>query len=419
MEVSDRLLDVRIPAGASPALAQSLRKHVPTIVMEAVAEIQREVPQYARPNDARYSEVLEEGVKWAIGHFVDLMAEPDATSAEVIEFFHGVGVGEAREGRDLESLQRALRTGAGVAVRRLTEASENSAHKVTARIIAELAQAVLVYIDRLVAVVAGGHAEVSARAAGERGNRRRELIDLLVADPAPRLADLREPARQADWRLPRTVAALALGERPPGAHPPALPEEILAGLHLDEPLLIVPDPAGPGRARMLRAGLRGWTGALGPTVGPTELGKSLHWARQTLELAATGAIREGGLVRTEDHIPLLVIMQDRELLDRAAARRLEPLMKLRPAQRQRLAETFLASLECGFNATQVSTRLRVHAQTIRYRVRQLEGFFGDDIYDPSRRLEFHMLLHAWLATRRTAAGAPAPPPAADSGTVQV
>jgi DNA-binding PucR family transcriptional regulator len=104
-----------------------------------------------------------------------------------------------------------------------------------------------------------------------------------------------------------------------------------------------------------------------------------------------------------------MLTQDRDLLERAAAQRLEPLMKLRPAQRHRLAETFLASLECGFNATQVSLRLQVHAQTIRYRVRQLETFFGDAIYDPGRRLEFHMLLHAWLATRPASTDQPKRP----------
>ncbi|MFI0354796.1 helix-turn-helix domain-containing protein [Actinomadura sp. 9N407] len=409
VEVSDRLIDFQIPEGATPAMAKSLRKHVPGIVAEAVAEIQREVPQYARPHDARYSEVLAQAVEWSISHFVELMADPDTSSTEIVAFFREVGVGEAREGRSLESLQSALRTGAGVAVRRLTEASERTRHRVTAGIIAEVAQSVLTYINRLADVVAEGHNEVSARAVGERQNRRRKLLDLLIGAPAPRLANLREPAREADWRLPRTVAALALKERRPDVRPPTFPDEVLPGLHLDEPCLLVPDPAGPGRGQMLRAGLRDWVGVLGPTVEITELAKSLRWARQALTLAASGIIEHDGFVRADDHIPILVMTQDRDLLERAAAQRLEPLMKLRPTQRHRLAETFLASLECGFNATQVSLRLQVHAQTIRYRVRQLETFFGDDIYDPGRRLEFHMLLHAWLATRPAAPDQPKGP----------
>ncbi|MBG6093776.1 helix-turn-helix domain-containing protein [Actinomadura viridis] len=402
MEVSDRLLDIQsqFPDGMTASLARSLRKHVPAIVKEAVAEIERGVPEYARPHDARYSEVLEQCVGWSIGHFVDLFADPRLSSAEIMDFFREIGVGEAREGRSLEPLQAAMRTGAGVAVGRLTEASERSEHPVTAGLIAQVAQAVLLYLDGLVSVVAEGHGEVTARAVGERRNRRRRLLDLLVEEPAPRLADLREPAQAADWRLPRTVAALALGERHPDAHPPSFPEDILPGLHLERPCLIVPDPDGPGRHRLLRAGLRDWVGALGPTVTPTELARSLRWARQALDLASAGVIVHDGLVLAEEHAPILLMAQDRDLLERAASRRLEPLMRLRPAQRHRLAETFLTLLECGFNATQVSVRLQVHAQTIRYRVRQLESLFGDDLYDPARRLEFHMLLHAWLATHR-------------------
>ena len=402
MDISDQLLELRAryPGGATPALARSLRKYVPGIVKEAVAEIERVVPEYARPHDGRYSEVLAEATERSIGHFVDLIADPETPSDEILEFFREIGVGEAREGRSLDPLQAALRTGAGVAVRRLTEASERSSHPVTAGMIAQVAQVVLTYLDRLAAVVAEGHAEVAARAVGERHNRRRALLDLLIADPPPRPADLREPARRAEWQLPRTVAAVALGEPPGDAHPPSLPDDILPGLHLDEPCLVVPDPAGPGRERMLRSALRDRPAALGPTVELTELAKSLRWARQALDLAASGVIDEDGLVLAERHIPILVMMQDRELLERAAARRLAPLMKLRPAQRYRLAQTLLVSLECGFNATQVSGRLQVHAQTIRYRVRQLESFFGDDIYDPAQRLEFHMLLHAWLALNR-------------------
>ena len=406
MEVSDRLLDIRtrFPDGVTPDMVAALRRHVPEIVQEAAAEIERGVPQYARPHDTRYSQVLEQAVERAIGHFVDLLADPGASSAETMAFFREIGVGEAREGRGLDPLQAALRTGAGVAVRRLTEASERTRHRVTAGMIAEVAQAVLAYLDRLAAVVAEGHAEVTARAAGERRNRRRALLELLIAERPPRPAELTELACRAEWLLPRTVAAVALKERRAGARPPALPEEVLSGMHLDRPCLIVPDPGGPGRRGTLRSGLRDWVAALGPTVAPAELAGSLRWARQALDLAATGVIAHDGLVAAEEHTPILLMTQDRDLLDRAASCRLRPLMKLRPGQRRRLAETFLVSLECGFNATQVSSRLRVHPQTIRYRVRQLETFFGDDIYEPGNRLEFHMLLYAWLALNREPGG---------------
>ncbi|WP_395103445.1 helix-turn-helix domain-containing protein [Actinomadura sp. SCN-SB] len=408
MEVSDRLLD--IPDGVTPAMVATLRGQVPEIVQEAVAEIERGVPWYARPHDPRYSRVLEQAVERAVAHFADLLADPDASSAETMEFFRRLGADEAREGRDLDPLRAALRTGAGVAVRRLTEASERTRHRVTATMIAQVARSVLAYLDRLAAVVAEGHAEgqaeVAARGAGEYDDgRRRALLDLLLSEPPPRPAQLGEPARRAGWPLPRAVAAVALRERRPGARPPSPPGDVLTGMHLDEPCLIVPDPDDPGRRRALRDGLSDWVAAIGPSVAPAESGRSLRWARQTLDLATGGVIAHDGLVATTDHTPILLMTQDRDLLERAVSGRLRPLLKLRPAQRRRLAETFLVALECGFNTVQVSSRLRVHPQTIRYRVRQLETFFGEDIYAPGHRLEFHMLLHAWLAMNREPGGA--------------
>jgi DNA-binding PucR family transcriptional regulator len=103
------------------------------------------------------------------------------------------------------------------------------------------------------------------------------------------------------------------------------------------------------------------------------------------------------LIVADEHMPLIVMMRERELVDLVAAHRLAPLRAVRPPLRRDLAETLLALIECRFNATVVATRLRMHAQTIRYRLRKLEELFGDDLYEPSRQLELHMVLCTWLA----------------------
>ncbi|MWK40628.1 hypothetical protein GEV43_46350 [Actinomadura sp. J1-007] len=147
---------------------------------------------------------------------------------------------------------------------------------------------------------------------------------------------------------------------------------------------------------MLERQLRGWTASIGPTVGVTEVAKSLRWARHALELAGQGLIDGAKPIAAEMHMPIIVMMQERELVERAIERRLGPLLGVRPAQRHRLAATLLTCLECGFNATEVAGRLHVHAQTVRYRIRQLENLFGDTIHASAGRLELHMVLQAWL-----------------------
>jgi DNA-binding PucR family transcriptional regulator len=97
-----------------------------------------------------------------------------------------------------------------------------------------------------------------------------------------------------------------------------------------------------------------------------------------------------------------VIARAGELIDDAAATRLAPLGAVPPARRERLAETLLALLEHNFNAADASRRLRVHPQTVRYRLRHLQDLFGDDLRDPRRCLEMELILHARLVNRGAA-----------------
>jgi DNA-binding PucR family transcriptional regulator len=73
-------------------------------------------------------------------------------------------------------------------------------------------------------------------------------------------------------------------------------------------------------------------------------------------------------------------------------RRLAPLARLRPGQRDRIAETLLAWLQLGENAAEVAQRLHVHPQTVRYRMRQIRELFGDQLRDPDRRFELQLAL---------------------------
>ncbi|WP_083983424.1 PucR family transcriptional regulator [Actinomadura hibisca] len=398
-----RRIELGLSFDCADRIAADLRDHVPGIAAEAARRIEKELPEFLRPQDPRYAEALGLGVEYAIGHFLELMADPDVSSADILRFWRRIGAGEASEGRSLDAWQAAMRIGAGVAVERLTEYAEILGHRASAATVAAIANAVFGYINQLAAVVAEGHADAENDAAGTTQGQRRRLLDLLLTRPVPDQRDLAEVARRAAWPLPRTVAAVALRERRSGSRAPALPTDLLSGLHLAEPCLVVPDPDGPGRAQALERHLRGWSAAVGPTVEVAALATSLRWARQALELAAEGLIDDGRPVIVEQHMPIIVMMQERELVERVIQRRLAPLFTVRPAQRYRLAETLLVSLECGFNATEVAGRLHLHAQTVRYRLRQLGELFGDTLHATSGRLELHMALEAWLTLNAEAA----------------
>ena len=73
-----------------------------------------------------------------------------------------------------------------------------------------------------------------------------------------------------------------------------------------------------------------------------------------------------------------------------------PLQRLRPSQRDRLAGTLLIWLQHVCNANEVAARLHVHPQTVRYRLRQVDDLFGDQLRDPDRRFELEIALRARL-----------------------
>ncbi|MGW5156132.1 PucR family transcriptional regulator, partial [Nonomuraea wenchangensis] len=127
---------------------------------------------------------------------------------------------------------------------------------------------------------------------------------------------------------------------------------------------------------------------------------SLRWAREALELSRRGVLPRG-LPRCEEHMATLVVFKDEELVNALAEARLAPLAHLRPTQQDRLAETLLAWLRYGRGAGEVAARLHVHPQTVRYRLRQLEELYGEQLADPDVRFELEIALRARQAVNRT------------------
>lgn len=392
------VLDYETHREALDRLVALYRPELPAMTTEGVAAIEKAIPEYVRPHDPRYAEVMRLSMDIALGHWFDMVADPAVDSRETLAFFREIGVGEAREGRSMEAWQSAARVGTRAAIDHITRRNAERGFELPGTVVGQITTSVLTYIDFLAEAVAAGHAEAGAREVGEFQGRRRRMLELLLEGGERALKEVRELAVKTGWTVPQTVAVVALHERDGGpARRPALPSEVLVGLHLAEPCLVVPDPDGPGRRRMLEHGLGEWYAAAGPPVPPAEAARSREWARRALDLVRRGLLPGEGVLVADEHVPSLAIVPHADLVGRVAARRLGPLLHLRPRQRRVLAETLLACLESGFNATEVAQRLHMHAQTIRYRVRQLEGLLGESIYDPAGRLELHLALHGWLA----------------------
>jgi hypothetical protein len=381
--------------GVPCEMSDLMRPHLATLAEEMIQEILSEIPEYSRPQDEEYSRLVRLAVEGALRQFVDLIVDPDSSWEPVAAVYREIGWAEAREGRSLDVLQTSMRLCARVAWRRLAAESENL--NISRRTLASLAEAIFAFLDEIARAAAEGYTKARAQEAGELEHRRRRLLDLLLAEPPAAPQAIADLARLAQWRVPRTVAAVVLYERSqqPFSHP-SLPPDVLADVNRREPCLIVPDPEGPGRGRMLESALRRWVAAMGPTVRTEDAAKSLRWAREALPLARRGILPADRLIRCADHMPTLVVFKDEELVRAIADLRLAPLKAIRPRHRERLMRTLLSCIQNGFNATEVATRLHVHPQTVRYRLHQLEELFGKRLYDPETRLEMEMVLTVWL-----------------------
>lgn len=221
---------------------------------------------------------------------------------------------------------------------------------------------------------------------GETGPPR--LLDAIVADPADAglVAAL---AAEASWPLPGKVAVTVLA----GPPVPALPADVLADWTRPQPVLVLPDPDGPGRAAAIDRVLHGCQAAIGPAVSLADAARSLRWASQALALSRRG-ILGGDPVRCEDHLATLLLLADADLARALLLSQLAPLDRLRPGQRDRVAQTMLAWLELGQNAAEVAQHLYVHPQTVRYRLRRIQELFGDRLRDPRCRFELVIALRA-------------------------
>jgi hypothetical protein len=373
-------------SGLSPELARVLRPIVPDLSAEIVAAIGREVPEYRRPLEGPFGDAVREGSETALTRFVDMIGEPEPDTSSRV--YVGLGKAEFRAGRTLDSLLAAYRLGARIAWRRCSEACE--AAGVEPRVVYRLGEAIFAYIDALSAESAEGYAEAQTAAAGERQQRRRRLAGLLVADPPAEEAAVRAAAEAAGWRLPERLAAVALS----GTDAGRLGPEVVSSPLDDVTVAIVPDPDAPGRRGELARAVEGALAVLGPTVAPAEAALSARRARLAHRLVTAGVLPARPLVVADDHLPTLVLHSDPRAAADLAASRLAPLDGLPEATRAKLTATLRAWLDHGGRIEEAARRLDVHPQTVRYRLRQLRGMFGDALDDPEQRFGLALALRA-------------------------
>jgi PucR C-terminal helix-turn-helix domain len=376
--------------GLPSVIADLIEPELPAITEEILATIGRQVPEYERPLEGRFGRGIRTGVNEALLQFVALIRDPDAGRGPGREVYVELGRGEQRVGRTLDSLQAAYRIGARVAWRRLAEAGQRA--KLEPEPLTLLADAIFAYIDELSADSVEGYAEAQAAVEDLRRRRRRELVNLLLREPAVSSADLAAAEQAAGWKLPRRLAVAACSNDDVGSLAGGLPVDFLVTVAEGVGCIIVPDPEGPGRREQVERLAARATLALGPTTSPAEAARSWELALALLHATEADVISGPGLLLAEDHLPDLLLVSNSTVASLLAARCLAPLQDLTPRARERMRETALAYVRHYGNAVAMAAELHVHPQTARYRIARLRELFGEGLDDPDARFELELAL---------------------------
>src|SRR5918992_3236637 len=378
-----------LPAG----VADVLEPELDAVTDEILNTIAREVPDYARPLEGAFGEGVRTGVTEALHQFVELIRSPSGARGGGREVYVALGRGELRQGLTLDALQSAYRVGARVAWRRLAAAATRAG--VAPGVLSLLAESIFAYIEELSADSVEGYAEARAQLEDQRRRRRRELVAMLLRDPPADGADLRAGAAAAGWRLPRAAATVACSEGELDELTRRLPPDTLSAGVDGLGCIVLPDADGPGRRGQFERALR--TGAQGPTTPLSGLAGSWSLARAARRAIEAGLLGREGLVRVDEALLALLLFENRELIERIAARRLAPFEELSPKARRRMEETTLAFVQHQGNAAAMARALGLHAQTARYRLGRLRELLGHELDDPDARFELELSLRARMA----------------------
>jgi hypothetical protein len=371
-----RGLPASVAAVIEPALDASTQE-----ILDSIA---REVPEYARPLEGSFGRGLRTGVSEALRQFAALIRDPDADRTQGREVYRGLGRGELRQGRTLDSLQAAYRVGARVAWRRVAETANEAG--LDPAVISLLAESVFAYIDQLSSDSVEGYAEAFAAREDERQRRHRALAELLIREPPVDETVAKAAATEAGWAWPRRVAALACTEEDLERLRGRLRNDSLVLTMDGLACVVIPDPQGPGRARELESAAAGTLS--GP---PGELPASWRLARGTLNARDSA---EPGLARAEDHLAELMLGSAEPVLAAIGRKRLASLDDLSAGARVRMEETALAYVQHAGNAAAMGRALALHPQTIRHRLRGLRELLGEQLDDPDARFELEAALRA-------------------------
>ena len=383
---------------ATDALVGRLTAGLPELLHEVALALRADWPDYAAFLVEHHDEVAY-AADIAVRRLLELRVDdPDADVAGGVEreLFEQIGRTQWREGREISSLLAAFQVGARAFWHHVSAVAVDL--DVKPRELAELAEGVFLFVDRLSSATTRGYVLEQSESGAARERLREELVDLLLSDRATTGA-VEAAANRAGWPVPEEVGVVLVQDHDAldrgvlgWFDPTSLPinRETLTGV-------IVPNPLLAGRRRRLATALRGTGAVIGASVPPCRLPASLHIAEIAARLQRTGVLPEDP-VFADEHLDAIIVHRDARLLEVFRSQVLRPLDGASASSRERLCETLASWLRHMGDRQAIAAELHVHPQTVRYRLARLHELFGPELDDPATRARLGLAL-AWGAPR--------------------
>ncbi|MCV2392954.1 helix-turn-helix domain-containing protein [Actinotalea sp. M2MS4P-6] len=371
----------RLPTDLVPALHDRMSELGDAVAGEITVSIGVDDPKVALD--------VRRGVDAALERFADLVGtDAPALPAGVRETFVDLGAAEAREDRPPETLVSALRASARVMFRVISRALAKVRDPGTEDLV-DLSDAVTAYVDELVAATTEGFTLQLREQAGEQDRRRRLLAEMLVRGSAPERA-VQAAAEGIGWRRIDAVVPILLPlEQTRQAQFRYRDDAVVLERERDSVLLL--RRSRPAARGQLERAMRGRGAVIGVTVDWARVPQAVRLAELTAQLASDRADADDP-VFAEDHLATLALRGVQSAFALLSERRLAPFAALRESTRERHLETLHSWLRHWGSRAAVADELRIHPQTVSYRVRQLHELLGDDLDDPDVRFELAVVL---------------------------
>jgi hypothetical protein len=376
-------------------LERALESRLPKLIDEVREGLRNGWPDYADFLGSDGDGVAE-AARLFLSRLVTIPSS-DTSAPEVGEdqtlqlVFEQIGRRRLQAGDELPRLLTAFQLGGRLAWRHVAAAALEL--ELPQDVLAALADAVFVFVNRLSFAAARGYLKEHAEDAVARGRAREELAALLLSDRAS-AANVRFAAARAGWPIPDTAALVLVDPdlEPTVARtvdrldPEYLPvrQEGLRGV-------IVPNVDSRGQRTRLIAQVRGLGAVIGHSTSPLQLPETVESARLALRLRVSGVIQDDPVVVAE-HLDTLVVWRDPSLMEALRRQALAPLDELSPPARDRLTKTLASWLRHLGDRHAMADELAIHPQTVRYRMGQLHGLFGDALDSPRSRARLFLAL---------------------------